>query len=368
MGVWVRPRVLMAAAWGLALAAMACAGAAPAVPAPATGAVAPAAASQAAAPQAVMAQATSSAPPTPRALEKVSYTLPARGTDYLYTAVAAKRGFFAEEGLEATWEQALATVGIPAVQSGQFDFTTAVGSAQSVIVQGAPLKIVMAAQEYPGYGFFARPGISSVQELKGKQLGITTVGSAAHIIANVVLEKHGLDPDQDVSWVQLRQVPNLWQALQMGLVDASMVGTADVHRPGKLGYTNLRIFQDPSARNVSAGLTATDGMLRDRPDTVKRTIRALIKGVQFMKAHKAETVPIMVEFIDLPAEDAAELYDLAMDTFSPQGFVGDDVLRQSIDVLAAAMELREPPAVAQVFDLRLAREAHAELQREGWRP
>ncbi len=48
--------------------------------------------------------------------------------------------------------------------------------------------------------------------------------------------------------------------------------------------------------------------------------------------------------------------------------MGDDVLRQSIDILAAAMELREPPAVSQVFDLRLAREAYAELQREGWKP
>jgi hypothetical protein len=97
-------------------------------------------------------------------------------------------------------------------------------------------------------------------------------------------------------------------------------------------------------------------------------VRALIKGVQFMKAHKAETVPIMVEFLDLPPDEAAELYDLTMDAFIPQGYVGDDTLQRSIDVLAVAMELREPPAIGQVFDLRLARQAYAELQGEGWRP
>jgi hypothetical protein len=76
----------------------------------------------------------------------------------------------------------------------------------------------------------------------------------------------------------------------------------------------------------------------------------------------------MVEFLEMPADEAPELYDLTMDAFSPQGYVSDDTLQRSVDVLAVGMELKETPTVGQIFDLRLAREAYAELQREGWKP
>ena len=131
-------------------------------------------------------------------------------------------------------------------------------------------------------------------------------------LANLVMAKHGVDPDQDVVWVQLRQPQNLWTALQTGIVDASMIGSADLHRPRKEGFVDLGIYKDPEARNASSGLTTSDRVLRERPEMVKRMVRALIKGIQFMKAHKPDTVPIMVEFLELPADEAA--YQLTVNT------------------------------------------------------
>src|SRR5215211_4651709 len=175
---------------------------APAAPAaaskPAGGSAAPAAGGGTAAGGAAAAPAggAPAVAATPRSIEKVSYTLPARGTDYLFAAVADKRGFFTEEGLDVTWEQASSTVGVTAVVAGQYDFTGSVGSSQGAIVGGAPLKVVMVAQEHPAYGFFAKPPIATVRDLKGKNLGVTTAGSAAHLLANLVMEKHGLNPEQ----------------------------------------------------------------------------------------------------------------------------------------------------------------------------
>ncbi len=368
-------RSAAAARVALALAALAlaaCAGqpATPAVPESAArpgGAPGPAT-SRPAATTADTAGAAPTAAPTPRPLEKVTFTLPSQGMDFVFAAVGDRRGLFRDEGLDVSLEQATATIGIPAVVSGQYDFTGSVGSAQSAILQGAPLKVVMVAQDRPAYGFFARPGITSIEDLKGKALGITTAGSAAQIMANLVLEKHGLDPVNDVTWVQLRTPANLWAALSSGVVEASMVGTADLARPAKEGYVDLKVYKDPSVRNASVGLTTSERLLREKPDLVKRMIRGAIKAVQFMKANKAATVPIMADFLDMPAEEASELYDLTMDAFIAQGYADDDTLRQSLDVLVAAGEVKEAPPLAQVFDLRLAREAYAELQREGWKP
>lgn len=300
--------------------------------------------------------------------EKVSITIPARGMDFVFLAVADKRGFFKDEGLDAAIEQATATIGVRAVVAGQYDFTASVGSGQTAIVQGAPLKVVMVNQDRPFYGFFAKAGIPTVKDLKGKKLGITSIGSAAHIMANLVLEKNGLDPRNDVVWVALGPPQNLWPALRAGSVDAAMIGSGDIHRPGKDGFVDLQVYKDPSARNASVGLTTSERFLREKPDVVKRLIRASLKAVQFMKANRAGTVPIMAEFMKLSAQEAGELYDLTVADYIAEGYVDDQVLRQSIDVLKVGMNLKEAPPVARVFDLKLAREAHDELRRQGWKP
>ncbi|HLH27155.1 MAG TPA: ABC transporter substrate-binding protein [Chloroflexota bacterium] len=334
-------------------------------PGPAAGSASVAVAAPSASASQPAAQTTA---PAPRSLDKVTFTLPSQGMDFVFAAVGSQRGLFRDEGLDVSLEQAVATVGIPAVVSGQYDFTGSVGSAQSAILQGAPLKVVMVAQDRPAYGFFARPGINSIPELKGKSLGITTAGSAAQIMANLVLEKYGVDPVNDITWVQLRTPANLWAALSTGVVDASMVGTADLVRPVKEGYVDLKIYKDPSVHNASVGLTTSEQRLRDKPDMIKRMIRGSIKAVQYMKADKAGTVPIMADFLDMSPEEAGELYDLTIDAFIPQGYADDETLRQSLDVLVTAGEVKETPPLSQVFDLHLAREAYAELQREGWKP
>ncbi|HEY7065152.1 MAG TPA: ABC transporter substrate-binding protein [Chloroflexota bacterium] len=319
-------------------------------------------------PAAPVVTAGAAAQPTPPPVARVSFNIGAQSTDFLFAAIAAQRGFFEDEALEVALEPALGTVGIPAVVSGQWEFTASAGSAQAAIVQGAPLKIVMVAQERPAYGFFARPGITTIADLKGKQLGVNSLGSAAHIMANRVLAKHGLYPDQDFTWVALRTSTNLWPALLTGVVDASMISTADLHRPGKEGFVDLQLYKDPSVRNVSVGLITADRMLQEQSPVVQRMIRALIKALQFMQANKAATVPIMAQFVGIPVDEADELYDLNMDTFTPRGYSDDDTLRQSLEMVLEATERTEAPPIAQVFDLTLARAAYAALQREGWQP
>jgi ABC-type nitrate/sulfonate/bicarbonate transport system substrate-binding protein len=308
------------------------------------------------------------APPTPAVTTRASFNIGAQSADFLFVAIASRRGFFREEGLDMALEPALGTVGIPAIVSGQWEFSASAGSAQAAIMQGAPMKVVMVAQERPAYGFFARPPITTIADLKGKQLGVNSLGSAAHIMANRVLAKHGLQPDQDFTWVAMRTSTNLWPALSSGVVDASMISTADLHRPGKEGFLDLQVYRDPSVRNVSVGLVTADRTLQERPDLVKRTIRGLIKAVQFMHADKAGTVAIMADFVGIPPEEAAELYDLNVETFTPRGYSDDDTLRQSVEMIMEATERTDAPPLAQIFDLSLARTAYTELQREGWQP
>jgi len=309
---------------------------------------------------------TSRAAPPPGT--SVSLTLPAQGMDFIYAAVARSRGYFAEEGLDVGMEVAVSTVGVKAVMAGQYDFTASAASSQEGIAQGAPLKVVMVVQDRPAYGFFAKPGIATIRDLRGKKLGVTSVGSPAQIMANMVFRKNGLNPDADVTWVGLGPPQNLWTALQAGAVDAGMIGTADLARPAKEGFVDLKVYDDPDLHNASVGLATSDRTLAEKPDLVRRMIRALAKGTRFVVADRADTVPILAEFTGLDRAMAGELWDLAADRFIPAGYIPERDQVISLDVVRQGLDLKDPIPPARVFDLRLAHEVDDELTRAGWQP
>src|SRR4029077_8904757 len=170
--------------------------------------------------------------------------------------------------------------------------------------------------------------IPTIRDLRGRNLGVTSVGTPAQIMANMVFRKNGLDPDRDVTWVGLGPPQNLWTALKGGAVDAGMVGTADLARPGRDGFVALRVYDDPGLRNASVGLATSDRLLAAKPEVVRRMIRALAKGTRFVAGDRARTLPILVEFTGIDRAMAGELYDLTIDRFIPAGYIpeSDQVL------------------------------------------
>jgi ABC-type nitrate/sulfonate/bicarbonate transport system substrate-binding protein len=366
-----RARRLSALLASVALA-IACAPGAPPALTPSPAATATAARPAATATPARAAAAAASPSPAARATPPpgtaVSLTLPSQGMDFVYVAAARSRGYFAEEGLDVGTEVAIATVGVKAILARQYDFTGSAASSQEAIAQGAPLKVVMVAQDRPTYGFFAKPSIPTIRDLRGMNLGITSVGTPAQIMANTVLRRNGLDPARDVTWVGLGPPQNLWTALKAGAVDAGMVGTADLARPARDGFVDLKVYDDPGLRNASVGLATSDRLLAEKPDVVRRMIRALAKGTRFVAADRAGTLPILVELAGIDRATAGELYDLTVDRFIPAGHIPESEQVLSLDVVRQGLELKDPIPPVWVFDFRLAREVNDELTRAAWKP
>jgi ABC-type nitrate/sulfonate/bicarbonate transport system substrate-binding protein len=263
---------------------------------------------------------------------------------------------------------ALATVGLKALMAGRYDFTASAASSQEAVAQGAPLKVVMVVRDRPTYGFFARSGIPAVRDLRGKKLGMTAPGAPAQVMASMVLRKNGLNPAADVNWVGLGAPENLWNALKAGTVDASVIGTADLPRPAKDGFVDLKVYDDPDLHHASVGLASSDRLLAEKPDLVRRMIRALAKGTRFVVANRAETLPILAELTSLDRATAGEVYDLTADGFIPAGYIPESAQIASLDVVRQGLALMDSIPPARAFDLRLAREVDDELTRADWKP
>ena len=101
--------------------------------------------------------------------------------------IARDRGFFREEGLEPELIFIKAAQTIPAMLAGGIDFGTATGTGISAAVSGVDVRLIFALTDRPSFDLIAVPSITSVQQLRGKKLGTSGVGSLAEILGRQIL-------------------------------------------------------------------------------------------------------------------------------------------------------------------------------------
>ena len=99
--------------------------------------------------------------------------------------------------------------------------------------------------------------------------------------------------------------------------------------------------------------------MKQKPEQVKRTVRAAIKAILFMRKNKEQSVRIMMSWLALDRDVAEKSYDMALDSFSEDGSPSRKGLMTSIELAG----VKENVSPSRVFDFSLLQEAQSELKR-----
>ena len=102
------------------------------------------------------------------AAEKIRVSVTNYNMSYLAAGVAAKRGFFKEEGLDVEIVRMNANVAMSSLISGDVDYTMIFASVIRAAMRGIPLKVIAVLIDSPPYAFIARPEISAMKTSKAK--------------------------------------------------------------------------------------------------------------------------------------------------------------------------------------------------------
>ena len=103
-------------------------------------------------------------------------------------------------------------------------------------VEGADVKIVGGVNNRFPYTFFTRPNITAPAQLKGKTLGITRYGSTDELATRMALEQFGLNPKNDVKFIQGGGSAGRINALQAGSIDGTSLISGVSHVARKAGH------------------------------------------------------------------------------------------------------------------------------------
>ena len=226
--------------------------------------------------------------------------------------VAKDQGFFDEQGLDLQIVQVRnGPIAISALAAGDANFYAAPATGATLGAMAGGLDVVFIGgliNKLDGY-FVASPKIKTPADLKGKTLGVQSIGGGLWMFTMMALDHWGLDPKQDK--IQLRVIgdqPVIVQALATGTIDGAFLS----YTFGKMAERQGgRILADLAKADIpyqGTGILARRSFVDKSPELVEKTLRALIKAVAFIKEaeNKPAVMRTLAKWLRLPRLEDAE--------------------------------------------------------------
>ena len=218
--------------------------------------------------------------------------------------VAEDKGLFRKHGIDVE----VIVVGgggarvVSSLVAGDLHFSVGggEGSVRSQI-RGADTVIAASSLSKGLQRIMARPEIKSYQELKGRRIGITQYGSAAHLVLLLMLKKWNMRTDQ-VQILQVGSSPAMLASLDKGGIDAAVLTLPTFFVAEDRGY---RIVGDPITMDIfylQNTLESTRGFLRKNRDGAVRFMRGYIEGIAYFKNNKKESLDVLRKKLRIQSE------------------------------------------------------------------
>src|SRR5215468_8670735 len=282
--------------------------------------------------------------------------------------VAIAKGFFKDQGL--TVEPIFVRGGptaLAALISGDVDYAS-VGGAQVPIrsrAKGLDIHIIASQSNYTNYTLLGSKEARTVEELRGKIIGVTGAGAFSDFAIRIYLKRNNLDPDKDATLRAIGGTALRALALEKGVIAAAPFSAEDTVRLLDKGFPMIVNLNE--ALRIPQSVFVTRGeVLQKYPETTKRFLKAVILGVQFARYNKQEAIKIGYA-AGLKGEP--DVVNRAYDLFSP-GYAADlsiaqDGIQIMLDEDIRSGVVDKKFTLDKVIDDRVLKQAQRELKTEG---
>jgi ABC-type nitrate/sulfonate/bicarbonate transport system substrate-binding protein len=190
-----------------------------------------------------------------------------------------------------------------AFEAGALDIATASANAAMLAAsEGAEFKVVASLSRESTRGFATKyfvlkdSPIKSVKDLKGKKIAINSLNSSAHLWAKLVIEKAGLNPDRDVTFVPV-SFPAQGEALRSGKVDVGSFPQPFARAEEmKGGVRELFTSKDgvPFEEELML-VVASPAILKDNPNAVRAFLKDLVGATKYYDEHPQDARPALID-------------------------------------------------------------------------
>jgi NitT/TauT family transport system substrate-binding protein len=181
-----------------------------------------------------------------------------------------------------------------------------IGTVVQATIQGHNVVLVAAVETKYDLIIFTRSGITQMEQLRGKRLGITGFNSATHY-ASIILARH-LNADlKEFTLIPAGLDTERIAAVNSGVLDATYVATSTAPLARKAGLQELVQIGDLGVEVQGNGFATSRAYIASNRDTVKSALKGFVEAIYFIYANKKDAQRVFSKY--MRSNDPAVLED-----------------------------------------------------------
>jgi NitT/TauT family transport system substrate-binding protein len=305
-----------------------------------------------------------SLPRSADALENIVIAYPTTSSQFAPLWFARDVGLYEKYGLDGQLVfiqggsillQAMLAGQVQAAQNG-------IAETMVAVLRGGDVKILGVTSNIFPYSLIVSKSVKSAKDLVGGRIAVNRVGGDVSAIASrVALRKLGLNPDKDVTMLQVGGSPQRLAALQSGAVQGAALDFMSGLRLSKQGYT---VLAQVSLNYPYLGPVVSARFLREKPATAEAFVKAFVESIARFKRNREEGIKALARYMKSDDTDVlSKAYDFIANEFYTENLEPDPKsFQQLVDEVGAREPVAKNATIAQVFDLTIVHK----LQKEGF--
>jgi NitT/TauT family transport system substrate-binding protein len=246
--------------------------------------------------------------------------------------VGIERKFFDDAGLNVQYIVMRSDLATKGLVTGDVDYMQSSSSVLRAALAGAPLTTILGVYNRTFFDLVARPEIKSLNDLRGKPIGISRYGASTEYAVRFALKANNIDPDKDV---KLLAVGSGTDAARISALEAKVIAAAVLQVPSnliahKLGAKTILPLGD-YMETLFAGLGTSQKKLQANREEVKQLVRGVLKSLDYMAQNPGATKSIIQKQLRGIEFSAVEyIYDLVVKHATRNGIPSRKALENSL--------------------------------------
>ncbi len=296
-------------------------------------------------------------------LKKIKIGYPSLSFRQSNVWVAKEEGLFKKYGLEV--EPIFLRGGQVATQAlaGGDPPIVNIGTVVQADLQGFDLVLVAAVETAYDEIVFARPGITRLEQIKGKKFGISGFGAATHYAALILLKHLNLDPIKDVALIPGGPDAERLAALVTGTIDATLFTSSTAGAARKTGFTELLQVADLGVEVQGNGFATSRSYIKSNRDLVKAALKGFVEAIHFIYSNKKEAQRVFAKYMRTNDPEVLEdSYKAYIKMIPKKPYPTLKGIQFMLDMLAPQMPQAKSAKPEQFVDLSFLQE----LEKEGF--
>src|ERR1051325_6599041 len=275
---------------------------------------------------------------------------------------AVEGGYFKKYGLDVKpLVMSGSSTALAALLSEEMSFITIAGSGViNAHLAGRDAVMIAGTVNYAPYEMIVSKEVKTIEDLKGKKLGIARFGGSADFLARWALEKHGLKPGKDVTILQTGGNPERVAAVMSGIIQATLLEQAFAMVAKKAGLHSLLDYSTAGLDYQHSGIGATESYIDKNHDVGIRFLKAMIEGIHRMKQDRTFANQVIARHLRINDPETLRIaYEYNVRTLPDVPHVNLKGMKFLLDTIAESNPKAAGVKPEEVGDNSLVREIEA---------